>query len=97
MIKDIAKLSWALFLVAMGVVAIPFQRGWRWFRHKCLVCGRNIHPNCIRPQALAYHYRYCSIECAAYDGALRNPSKSCILIGTVKEPKRHHEDHYDTD
>ncbi|MGV0949277.1 MAG: hypothetical protein ACOYB3_01300 [Azonexus sp.] len=62
-------------------VRIPFIRLWRWCWGGCLPCGR----------MMGRGYRYCSLECAGYDGALRNPKKSWVLFGTLIEPKRHYE------
>lgn len=63
----------------------PFIRAWRWVFQDCIVCGSfiSVHEN--------VHYRYCSLECAAYDGALKEPKKSWVLFGTLKKPKRHFE------
>lgn len=61
-------------------VRIPFVRAARWCWGECLVCGRTVG-----------RYRYCSLECSAYDGSLRDPKKSWVLFGTLKEPKRHYE------
>ncbi len=68
-----------------GFLAMPFIRAVRWVDHACLVCGRSIivHEN--------LHHRYCSLECMAYDGALKDFKKSWVLYGRLTEPKRHHE------
>lgn len=79
--------SLLLLIVVFGCVllktaTVPFRRATRWCRGKCLVCGRHVGRG----------YRYCSLECSAYDWALKDPKKSKILFGTIKEPKRHYED-----
>jgi len=86
-------LKWLLFLlpVVLALVlwekaTIPFKRLGRWLRYRCLVCGRDCSSPIPTP-----HYRYCSLECAAYDGSLKEPKKSRVLFGTIKEPKRHFE------
>ena len=92
--KDEFGIRWVMFLlpVVLALVlwekaTIPFKRVWRWFGHRCVVCGRD-----CKSVIPACHYRYCSIECSAYDGALiGTPMKSWILFGTLKEPKRHFE------
>ena len=68
-------------------IAIPFIRRTRFVAGDCLVCGNDARFNghTMRP------YRYCSLECASYDGALIDPKKSWVLFGAVMEPKRHYE------
>ena len=61
----------------------------RFIRHmenRCLVCGRDTRTWCR-----GNLYRYCSLECAAYDGALSDPRKSRVLVGTIMKPKPHYE------
>lgn len=66
-------------------------RAYRYVRRRCLVCGRSVGSS---GQA-AVVYRYCSIECMAYDGALKDHSKSRILTGKIVPPKPHHENCFD--
>lgn len=68
-------------------ITIPFIRHYRHTCMDCLVCGRYVGFSGHTTR----QYRYCSLECAAYDGALKEPRKSWVLFGTIKEPKRHHE------
>ena len=81
------KTNKSIFLEFFGM---PFVRLWRWYQHHCLVCGRNVECRCLL-ECNCGHYRYCSLECAAYDEALKDPRKSWVLFGRLKEPKRHHE------
>lgn len=64
------------------MIRVAAIRLWRYLRSRCLVCGRcDTGP-----------YRYCTLECAAYDQALKDPGKSRILSGCVHaRPKPHHE------
>lgn len=91
--KDEFGIRWLPFVMAAVLwekATIPFKRAWRWFGHRCVVCGRDCSSLAGFITA-GHHYRYCSMECAAYDGALKEPKKSWVLFGTVKEPKRHFE------
>lgn len=85
--KDDFKLGHTLVIVASAMaigtweaVANPIIRATRWLRKGCLVCGR-----------FTNGWRYCSLECAAYDGCLKDERKSRILFGTVMSIKKHHE------
>lgn len=66
-------------------LAWPIIRLWRWLHERCIVCGVQTYS----PKFGAY--RYCSLECAAYDQALKDPRRSWVLFGTVKTPKPHFE------
>jgi hypothetical protein len=57
--------------------------------YQCIVCGRALadYPIYTCPDFT----RYCSLECAAYDQALKDPKKSWVLFGSLVPPKRHHE------
>lgn len=95
--RDEFGLCWAMFILPLLLFVVlwnkattPFKRAWRWFRYRCVVCGRDCSSLGGFITA-GHHYRYCSLECAAYDNALREPKKSRILFGTLKEPKRHFE------
>ena len=68
-------------------ITIPFIRHYRHTVGACLVCGNDAGFNGYTMR----RYRYCSLECAAYDGALNDPKKSWVLFGTIMEPKRHYE------
>lgn len=70
-------------IIIWETVRKPFIRLGRFVRGGCLVCSRKIGYG---------YYRYCSIECCAYDGALKDPKKSWVLFGTVHDhPKPHYE------
>lgn len=85
---SITMLVCVLGIIIWETARKPFVRGWRWFAYKCVVCGRN----CSNIPPARCHYRYCSIECCAYDDALKDPKKSWVLFGTVHDhPKPHYE------
>ena len=92
--KDEFGMKWFVFIlpcvmavVCWGVFKIPFVRADRWLQNRCLVCGVSVATSGLRSS----RYRYCSLECAAYDGALKDQSKSWVLFGTLKLPKKHFE------
>ncbi len=43
-------------------------RLYRWVRYRCLVCGHRLP--LTRIWRIEPHYRYCSITCGCYDGAM---------------------------
>lgn len=62
----------------------PFIRLFRYFKRKCIVCGRHVGGK---------KYRYCSIECWCYDKhkepeMKRHPVKT-LLFGHVDYYKNH--------
>ena len=60
----------------------PFIRIWRYIFSKCVVCGR-----------FSMKYRYCSIECACYDGtfSVKNEkiNKPSLFFGHVSNYRKH--------
>ena len=68
----------------MSIVDIV-RRVYRKIVVRCWVCGVK-----CRSDVPPYHaWRYCSLECAAYDGALKDPSKSSLWRGVCMAPKEH--------
>lgn len=61
------------------------KRAYRRLTRRCWVCGVHCHSTMPPYQA----WRYCSLECAAYDGVLHDLSKSSIWRGVCVAPKRH--------
>ena len=84
--RSVWVMPFVLVVVVWSKLTISCKRVWRWFNYQCVVCGRD-----CKGVVPACHYRYCSLECAAYDGALNTPSKSRVLFGTIKQPKQHYE------
>ena len=82
--KTRAAIQWLLNLKLWYELRRPILRLYRYGQAKCLVCGKS----CYHPVMRA---RYCSFDCAAYDGALKDPKKSWVMFGTIKLPKQHHE------
>lgn len=76
-------------------LSMPLVRLIRWSCFGCLTCGRSIRASTpwtdIRVTSFLARYRYCSMDCASYDGALKEPKRSWILFGRLVDPKVRHD------
>ena len=70
----------------MNKLYVPFIRLSRYFRNKCIVCGRNLYTKDCG-------IRYCGIECFSYDTNtdedIRKSALKTLLFGYVDNYKYH--------